>query len=320
MADKNDRDQPNRRAHPVLEYYTWRFTDQLTPKEKQILAAMSDDLYKLVRAAFEMAQDQLSPPDGLLPGYEDHSVFRARVRRNEPALESLSDQELDVALDAVRRLGSDGHAVEKFLAKTGEYVPVDTDVLRRAYAAVVNGLAWTFLYYKFGKTPATTPLRELFSADELELTGADPATPVGDVLPREALVQACRDACARAADLLDILDYRDLLNIRFADLRPKPAVENVVARYLEILRDTITPSRPGRWEDFSEGKLELPSGAEIRRFLFPPGNKDIAPLTSDNLKSGWKQEGYDDLDDRENRNFKLIHQLHWGWCDPAPNS
>jgi hypothetical protein len=158
MADKNDRDQPNRRAHPVLEYYTWRFTYQLTPKEKQILAAMSDDLYKLVRAAFEMAQDQLSPPDGLLPGYEDHSVFRTRVRRNEPALESLSDQELDVALDAVRRLGSDGHAVEKFLGKTGEYARADIDVLRRAYAAVVNGLAWTVLYDKFGKTPRDNTL------------------------------------------------------------------------------------------------------------------------------------------------------------------
>ena len=124
MADKNDRDQPNRRAHPVLEYYTWRFTDQLTPKEKQILAAMSDDLYKLVRAAFEMAQDQLSPPDGLLPGYEDHSVFRTRVRRDEPALESLSDQELDVALNAVRRLGSDGHAVENSSPKPANTRPL----------------------------------------------------------------------------------------------------------------------------------------------------------------------------------------------------
>jgi hypothetical protein len=91
--------------------------------------------------------------------------------------------------------------------ETPRPVPTDIDVLLRpTYATVVNGLAWTFLYCKLRKIGPTTPLRELFPADELELTGADPATPVGDVLPREALVQACRDACARAAGLLDSLD------------------------------------------------------------------------------------------------------------------
>ena len=110
---------------------------------------------------------------------------------------------------------------------TNEMTPTDIDVLRRNYAAAVDALAWAFLYCKLGKTPPTTPLRELFSADELKLTGADPATPVGDVLPREELVEACRDTCARAAGLLDILDVE--LETRSGDLRPKPAVENVVS-------------------------------------------------------------------------------------------
>ena len=136
--------------------------------------------------------------------------------------------------------------------ETPRPVPTDIDVLLRpTYATVVNGLAWTFLYCKLRKIGPTTPLRELFPADELELTGADP-------VPREALVQACRDACARAAGLLDSLD---VLDSQFADLRPKPAVENVMARYLEILGDMISthasgsaPRRPWHWEDFCEGK------------------------------------------------------------------
>jgi hypothetical protein len=90
--------------------------------------------------------------------------------------------------------------------ETPRPVPTDTAVLfRRTYAAAVDALAFAFLYYKFGKTSPTTPLAEVLSADELK-DGADPAAPVGDVLPREELVQACRDACARAAGLLDSLD------------------------------------------------------------------------------------------------------------------
>ena len=318
----------------VLQYYTWRFTDQLTPEEKQILARLSDNVYRLVRAAFEIAQDQLSPPDGLLPGYEDHSGFRTRVRRNEPALKSLSDQELDVMLDAVRRLGPDGYAYEEALAvlekhlATGEYVerPDDNDVLRRAYAMVVNGLAWAFLYYKFGKIPPTTPLAELFSSAELELTGGDPTIPVGDILPRETLVHACRDSWTRATDLVDLLGVLSEMRIGNDLHGPKPAVENVVARLFEILCDLISthrafmpgsvPRRSRNLEDFRR-EFKTPMDAEIRGFLSPPGNPNVAPLTSDNLKSGWKVAGYADFTPRENRNFKLIHQMHWNWCRRA---
>jgi hypothetical protein len=62
------------------------------------------------------------------------------------------------------------------------------------------------------------------------------------------------------------------------------------------------------------GKILLPSGAEIRRFLLPPGNKDCGTVASESLKSGFRLAGYDDLDERENRNLKLIHQMHWSWC------
>jgi hypothetical protein len=70
----------------------------------------------------------------------------------------------------------------------------------------VDALAWAFLYHKLRETPPTTPLREMFPADELGLAGADPATPVGDVLPHDALVQGCRDACAGATEILDVLE------------------------------------------------------------------------------------------------------------------
>jgi hypothetical protein len=97
-----------------------------------------------------------------------------------------------------------------------------------------------------------------------------------------------------------------------------------MARYLEILGDMISthasgsaPRRPWHWEDFGEGKFKLPSGAEIRRFLLPPGNKDCGTVASESLKSGFRLAGYDDLDERENRNLKLIHQMHWSWCRRA---
>ena len=70
-----------------------------------------------------------------------------------------------------------------------------------------------------------------------------------------------------------------------------------MARYLEILCNMISiqasgsaPRRPWRWEDFGEGKLKLPSGAEIRKFISPPGNPDRkAPLVADDRSEHFKR-------------------------------
>jgi hypothetical protein len=160
------------------------------------------------------------------------------------------------------------------------------NAIRQAYAAAADALAWSFLYYKFAKIPPTTPLGEMFSAGELELIGADPATPVGDVLPREELVQACRDTCGRAAELIDSLYAK---KTGLWNLPRKSEAENVVVRYFEILCDLISarafipgsaPRRSWNWEDFSGRKLETRSGNAISRFLKTPlGSDEICRLS-----------------------------------------
>ena len=39
----------------------------------------------------------------------------------------------------------------------------DIAVLLQVHAVAVDALAWTFLYYKFGTLPPTTPLREVLA-------------------------------------------------------------------------------------------------------------------------------------------------------------
>ena len=190
-------------------------------------------------------------------------------------------------------------------------LPTDTVVLlRQTYAASVDALVWAFLYYKLGKIPPTTPLREVLSADELKF-GVDPALPIGDVLPHDTLVQACHDACGRAADLLGILDaasinsFSPASEMPFLNLPGESDVENVAVRLFEILCDLISTraSMPGSvrerswsWEDFSGCKLETRSGKEVRKFLKTPTFK------------------YDDLTPDNNWNLNFIRQEHNCWC------
>ena len=148
----------------------------------------------------------------------------------------------------------------------------------------------------------------MFSADELGLAGADPATPVGDVLPHDALVQGCRDACAGAAELLDVLEMESYerfipaAEIGFLNLPRNSEAENVAARYLEILcglistRTSISGSAPRRSWNREDFRLDTRSVKEVSKFLKTPLFK------------------YDDLTLRDNWNLNLIRQEYGIWC------
>ena len=311
----------------ALDMYPQKYADKLPPDAKGILATLSDDVAQLAYDVWNAALEELSSKPYQAPtkaptkaptidefhaairGFLAH-IERVNVRAGKqlarvvPALGVLSDKDLGV----VSSVGREATIARKHW---GIGYPTDTAILETTYAVAVDALAWSFLYHKFGKIPPTTPLREVLSADELELTGADPVAPVGDVLPREALAQACRDACQRAYELLVILEVE--LELRLGrDLGPKPAVDNVVARYFEILCDMISTyaSAPGSarerswsWKDFGEGKLKL-DDAEIRRFLSPP---------VDNLKTGANSWIVSDLTPNE-RHFRFLFQEYGGWC------
>lgn len=134
------------------EIYTQQYATRLTPETKQILARLSDDVLRLVhaaceaegeteRAAWEAEADHAAcdaGPDGVLPRYEDPSGFRTRMRRNEPALNSLSDEELDVALDIVCHLGTEGHAAEEYFAESHEYMTKE----ERERMSIIASWAW----------------------------------------------------------------------------------------------------------------------------------------------------------------------------------
>jgi hypothetical protein len=302
----------------ALDMFTPRYAERLPPDAKRILATLSDDVARLAYDAFNAADDEEmlkpNPPPPKDPLFDEEFGLEAgpaltyweRVNarasflltRAVPALGVLSDKYLDI----VSRVGRTAMIARKYGPD-----PTDIAILQRTCVAIVDALAWTFLYYKFGKIPPTTPLREVFSADELELTGGDPASSVGDVLPRDSLVQACRDTVGGAGDLFEILEVE--LEQRFGrDLGTKPTIENVVARHFEILCDTIstpafgsTPRRSWNFEDFRGREFKTPM-AEIRRFLSPPGNKG----------SGYRD--YDDLTPRENRCFKMIFHAYDLWC------
>ena len=106
----------------AIEFYTQKYGDQLTPKAKQIIARLPDGVFKQVRAAFDAGLWTPGALDYVSPEYEDPRDCRARMRRNEPALDALSDEELDIALDVVCCLGRDGHAAEEAIDATGEYM------------------------------------------------------------------------------------------------------------------------------------------------------------------------------------------------------
>jgi hypothetical protein len=90
----------------AIEFYTQKYGDQLTPEAKQIIARLPDDVFKRVR-------------DGCRKALKDRTTARTKVRQHEPALDSLSDQELDAALHAVRCLHWDGREAEEALAERG---------------------------------------------------------------------------------------------------------------------------------------------------------------------------------------------------------
>ena len=301
----------------ALAMFTPRYAEELPPDEKRILATLFDDVARLACDAFIAADDEemLKPnqppadaefrsPAWPVLVYWERVNTRAskKLARAVPALGVLSDKDLDV----VSRVGREAMIARKYGPD-----PTDIDILRQTCAAIVDALAWTFLNHKLGKIPPTTPLREVFSADELELTGGDPAAPVGDVLPCNSLVQACRDTVGGAGDLFEILAVE--LELRFGvDLGTKPLVENVVAKLFEILCDLISthraampgsaPRRSWNWENFRGGEFKTPMAAEIRRFVSPPRNKG----------SGYR--GYADLTPRENRCFQIIFQAYDLWC------
>ena len=313
----------------ALDLFTPHYANQLPPDAKQIFATLFDDVAWLAYDAREAALEELSkqqPPPKYPAADEFHAAIRGflahiecvnvragkQIARAIPALATLSNKDLGI----VSRIGREAMIARKY----GLDLTDIAVLLRQVHAVAVDALAWTFLYYKFGKIPPTTPLREVLAADELKLTGADPAIPIGDVLPRDALVEACRDTCHGAYDVLSELDIELELDIG-RDLRaPKPTVEDVVARYFEILCDAIStpafgsaPRRNWNWEDLDEGKLKLPSGAEIKRFLFPPPRNP--ELMRDVEKGEWGLlKGYDDLTRRTRGQFDWLHQTYGGWC------
>src|SRR5262245_56624019 len=121
----------------TVEVYTQHYADRLTPETKRILVRLTDHVLKLVSAAFEadfnVMDDMMREraergeptpdPSQLLP--RDPSSFRARMRRNESALNTLSDAELDAAIDVVSHLHAEGHAAGEYIAEHGEHMPAE---------------------------------------------------------------------------------------------------------------------------------------------------------------------------------------------------
>ena len=97
-----------------------RYADRLT-RRRTILARLPDDVFQLAYAAL-FDGDEIED----LPPYNDEDIpewqaqVRSRMRRNEPALNSLSDEELDVAFAVVMLEERDEFwKIMKYLAATG---------------------------------------------------------------------------------------------------------------------------------------------------------------------------------------------------------
>jgi hypothetical protein len=83
----------------MIEQWRARYADRLTPEGKQILASLSGDVIQLAYAAVS-ADQILAPPDNDEDLFEWQAEVRTLMRENVPALNSLSDVELDVAFAA----------------------------------------------------------------------------------------------------------------------------------------------------------------------------------------------------------------------------
>ena len=165
----------------ALDMYTKQYADRLPLDAKRVLATLFDDVAQLAYDAWNAADEELASKPIQSPAKDtafDEFMSAARgivayweriparacelLRRAVPALGVLSDKDLVV----VSRVGR-----EAMIARKNGLDPTDTvALLRGTYAAGVDALAWSFLYYKFAKIPPTTPLGEMLSADELELT------------------------------------------------------------------------------------------------------------------------------------------------------
>jgi hypothetical protein len=86
----------------ALDMFTPRYADRLPPEAKRILATLSDNV---VRLAFDAQLDvgdevaELEP----FPGMDEYwarrkLLTRARLRRDVPALNALSDEDLDTVI------------------------------------------------------------------------------------------------------------------------------------------------------------------------------------------------------------------------------
>jgi len=108
----------------TLEVYTQQYANQITPETKQILVQLADHMLRLVRKAYETDLEREGLTQDTLSNLND-SDFRARLRRNEPALNSLSDEELDVAFNITQHLNAEGHAAGECYAERHEYMTAE---------------------------------------------------------------------------------------------------------------------------------------------------------------------------------------------------
>jgi hypothetical protein len=90
----------------ALDMYTPRYADQLPPKAQQILAQLSDNVVQLAFDAAYSDDDEMSEPfpandeDRLAYWARQRARARAQLRREVPALNALSDEDLDVVIGA----------------------------------------------------------------------------------------------------------------------------------------------------------------------------------------------------------------------------
>ena len=90
--------------------YIDRHADRLDPETRQLLARLPDNAVELAHAALF--------GDAMMPEPSDEAHLRDQVRRNVPALNSLSDAELDLALTVASQWFVDAVAAEEYIART----------------------------------------------------------------------------------------------------------------------------------------------------------------------------------------------------------
>jgi hypothetical protein len=109
----------------AISRYSSRHADTLDPEKKQMLAQLPDNAVELVHAAFFDDADMPSPPDDIenLPDYGVRLCDR--MRRNVPALNSLSDEELYLALGVAQQMEWDAMTAEEYLAEAHEHMTAE---------------------------------------------------------------------------------------------------------------------------------------------------------------------------------------------------